>query len=221
MGYLPAVEIFGAFFNRVRGGWFDGADQNEGGYFLSRGKLINVIAFALMVWICSRSIIMGLASGLGMYVGQSFGVGRYIGAINGTERRPLEEVKFIDWLIYPLRPKGTPMFVANINDEQFYKYPSNRLIAWGLAGLSLRGFLWAMCIALPVLVFTTSNGENYFKPAMIFVITGSAMGIIYASALHAFRYHPLVKNGDGVGWQAGEFYFGAILWGSFTVNFLQ
>ena len=218
---LPLQMLCGAAANRIRGGWFDGATAQEGGAFLAYGKAINVFLFAAMVWACTGSVLLAVMCGVGMYGGQSFGWGRYVGALGGWEDKELREVAAIDVLIRWMRPKAQPMFVANPNEEQRYHYDNaGWLMAWGFAGLCLRGAVWGLCLAVPMMIYGLTQGQNNLAPALTVIAVGASMGLVYATAIHTYKNHPLAINPRGLGWQAGELYFGAILWGGFVASFL-
>jgi len=220
MSYIPALELYGAFFNRTRGGWLKDGSNGEGTAILKHGKAINAVAFALIAWMCTDSFVIGFLSGAGMFAGQSLGWGRYIGALGGWEDEELREVGFIDAVIAWLRPTGTPMFVANPGEPQRYRYADiRRLMAWGFAGLTLRGLVWAVCLALPISAYMIYNGQNPTGAVAAVLFVGACMGLVYGSAIHTYKYHPLAQNPRGLGWQGGEFYFGALIYGVYGLVF--
>lgn len=217
----PVAEIFGAYFNNVRGDNApEGADVRP---YRFMGRMINVVAFGLFLFASTYTYgaglaaLFGFASALGMWAGQAPGWGRYIGALAGTEKEPLEEVKWIDRMIAPLHPDNVPNSRLG---------PIGQMMAWGFAGCTLRGTWWGVCLSLPVTVLylcgLTPWIEGDFSTGVAWmIITASAFGIVYGVVIHTYKHHPLfAANPIGKSWGASEPYFGALIWGAFAVAFL-
>lgn len=141
-------------------------------------RILNALAFGLAVWAIITPLY-GLAALVAMLVGQAPGWGRYIGALGGWEKKKLEEWKPVDFLIKPLR---------------------SNIVAWGFAGMTLRGGFWGGCIALVA--------SSWFP-----LLAGLTMGACYYATIEACRALK-TKNPNGDGWEWGEVVFGCILWGS-------
>lgn len=133
------------------------------------GGTINAVAFGISVW-CVTGSALGLPL---MLVGQALGWGRYIGATFGRETKPLEEVRIIDLCITWAKGNQT---------------------LWGLLGLTLRGFIWGICLA-PINIYA--------------VLGGATMGLCYLTA----KYFPTKYK-----WELGEIVFGGVLWYSVFYN---
>lgn len=197
------LAIFGAIFNRVRGGWI----------LSSNGGALNALAFGILVGGITGDWLAILAAALGMFAGQSFGWGRYIGASCGYEKMQLKEVWFIDALIAWLRPEPTGWLTRNYGDKSMwhYQYPTLRLRIWGIVGLSLRGLVWTTCLGVSI---------AYWAPASFWwpvVFSGLSMGLVYPIA-REIAVALKTQNPNGDGWELGEFIFGAILWVSVLIQ---
>lgn len=143
----------------------------RGGWLLSEyNRTVNALVFGVAVGLLTLNPLTGFLASLAMFTGQSLGWGRYIGAVGDWESRELKEVAFIDFFITPFK--------------------DNRVL-WGFLGLTLRGLVWGICIALPVFSWAP-------------VIAGLAMGVVYFITTRVSEY----------GWELGEIIFGGILWGS-------
>jgi hypothetical protein len=151
------------------------SNRIRGGALLNGGNdTFNSLIFGLLLGLFSMNVILGVLAAVGMHLGSSFGWGRYIGATAGWEKEKLEEVWFIDFLIKPFK---------------------NNMRTWGFLGLSLRGFVWGLCL-VPCILFAKGNLVFLLVPA-------SLMGLCYLITTKLQGPH---------GWESGEILYGAVLW---------
>lgn len=227
---IPPYAFAGAIANRLRGGWLKHGltvqqEEDLPLYDYRRhGRAINIAVFGVFAWLASGNALLGIMSALGMWGGQSLGWGRYIGAIAGTEKEKLEEVRFIDAIIRPFHPD-------NVQNKRLTA--DQQMFVWGFMGLTLRGLVWAMALAAaPISVYAMRDVLGRISPAfvldinpqavIVFMATGATMALIYSVVLHTWKRNPLAaRNPIGIGWEAAELYYGAVLWGAYAVAFLQ
>lgn len=149
------------------------------GFYGGAGKIANDIIYGFVIFFLTFSYPIALISIPAMSAGRSFGWGDYIGALFGYRKTKLKEVVFIDFLIKPL---------------------INFSIVWGFIGLSLRGLVWSLFLALPLYFYIGSN-------AQFLALVGLSMGVTY-------KLCRMLVNDDSKAWALGERVFGSILWGT-------
>lgn len=218
---VAPFQLLGAYFNNVRGD--NAAKDADVRPYRLMGRTLNFVIFGLLVFIASYpygvalAALFGFVSALGMWAGQAPGWGRYIGALAGTEKEPLVEVKLIDAMIAPLRPDNVPNSRLG---------PVGQMMAWGFAGATLRGTWWGIALTIPATVLYLLGLLPWIKAdfatsAAWMILTASAFGIVYGVVIHTYKHHPVfAANPIGKSWGASEPYFGALLWGAFAVAFL-
>ena len=132
-----AMGLIFALGNALRGGWGS----------IPFGKGIYIAAHVVMLFIAC-GLPMAIAAGVGARIGAAFGWGQYIGTyLNGKYEtgKPEPEVGFIDWLIQPL--SGSP-------------------IKYALAGMAMRGLLWAACSFLVLFLTWAALSVVHFNMAL-------------------------------------------------------
>lgn len=164
-------SLAGGLSNRVRGG----AILHHGG-----NDSFNSILFGLLFGILVGSVPQGLLAALCMHLGASFGWGVYIGAVGGWEKNELKEVNFIDFIIRPFR---------------------KNMKLWGFLGLSLRGLLWGLFLAVSLAIDGVCPVPT--------LILSSLMGTCY---------YITTKLQGQKGWETGEILYGTILWASVFIS---
>lgn len=215
----PPMELLGAFSNATRG---DNATDPNARPVRRLGRAVNIALFVGFLFASQYpygagiAALWALACGVGMWAGQQPGWGRYIGAITGEEKKELREVPVIDAMIAPLHPDNVAHPVLGKKAQ---------IIMWGLAGGTLRGAWWGLCLAVFPLAFyiagLTPWAPQTYSGAAWLLVTASTFGLVYGVVIHTFKHHPLyAANPIGKSWEAAELYFGALLWGAFAVAFL-
>jgi hypothetical protein len=169
--YAILFGCIGAIANRIRGGGL-----------VKQGNT----AIFLTVWFSAAMFIFTTAGSnpwpipdyvtaflfiLGIYIGETFGWGRYFGAMKDPISKfkspaDYDEVKLIDWVIKGLVPSKTK------DSERDYKLKTR---LWGFTGMSLRGLLWKVFPAIPLM-------------SIIPLIVGLTMGTVYYISRKA-EYH--------------------------------
>jgi hypothetical protein len=99
---------------------------------------------------------------------------------------------------------------APIADNVFF-YLIKKPVLAGWAALSVRGFMWTICISSS-LVILESIGINTPSAGFLIAPVGLLMGSCYLISMEICQRIPFMIRGNG--WQIGEYVFGAVLWGS-------
>lgn len=176
--------ILGAFINAYRGGQFG-----------KNGKFINASTFGFCSALASGFQPAFAAQALMMRVGSSWGWGAYISAIAGrhTDLGKLTEQAFIDRMI-----------------RKYHSLEKQR--KWGFYGLTIRGLVWGICLAIVPAVL------GYYATAVSQVVAGASMGYIYRAVI-AWGDRP--HNDEGLvldrTWALSEWAYGAVLWVSLDI----
>lgn len=191
------ISLLGAFVNRIRGGWATDIARKYK-WIGSKEEIPNVKAFNDIVYALVFSLVVGLKLQysdlavllilfLSMWAGRSMGWGGYISAMIDKEiDHNRDDVLLLDkWF----RGKDEPV-----------------LSGW--AALSLRGFMWTLCLYLGFLGIDYLGYElssSFYYTSLL----GLSMGTCYLVCI--LIAEKLTFRGNG--WQWGELLFGAILWG--------
>lgn len=178
--------IIGAVFNRIRGGLINlywpafkgiGKHVNDAAFGLFCGAVLyglDITAWSSTTW---NDVAWYTTA---MWAGRSLGWGEYIGAMIDKKIHSGDEVDFIDAAI---------------------KKYTDRPVLWGFLGLTLRGGLWGMFIAL-------------VAHSIIPALAGSLMGCVYFCTIKIADLQDGKADtvGANKGWGYGEYVFGGILW---------
>jgi len=204
------IYILGAIMNHVRGGFltvlvteyyymrkyndtYEVAVVKAEKIFKSLGKNLNDFVYALTfsiylsVPVSWKGSLIFIIYFLAMRAGRSFGWGGYITSmIKKKVPHDRDDVKILDkWF------RG--------NDEP---------VLSGWAALSFRGLMWTSLLYLGFLL-STLLGMDFPSTYHYIPLVGLSMGSIY---LLSMKLGELITT-RGNGWQFGELYFGAALWG--------
>jgi hypothetical protein len=208
---LIFISLLGAVLNKIRGGTLTDISENlllKWGYepvdalTLSKTyvkpftKQLHAIVFGLLfaASICSEfSLQYALCAILlyaGMIAGASFGWGGYMtSAIDRKIDHNQDDVLLLDkWF------RG--------NDEP---------VLSGWAALTVRGFMWTLCISTSLAMIHLLVLELPIRPFYI-TFVGFSMGSVYLLSMEICQRIPGKVRGNG--WQVGELAFGAVIWGS-------
>lgn len=170
--------IIGALSNALRGAQWKAFVPDK--YHWINSDLINSIIYMYTVYYLTGNEYVSAASFMAMWLGASTGWGDYIGALGGWRKEDLQEWKPIDLLIAPLK--------------RFPRW-------WGFAGLTLRGALWGLILAIP-----------FGFSGLPFIYMGATMGLCYFAAIEYAKSRIPEGNWTGMGWGLSEILFGGVLW---------
>jgi len=201
------IALLGALMNRIRGGMLSGSYIAQ----CIGSTNIFLVLTAISLLACGRGILLTMVILIGVFFGEMLGWGRYIGALGGWEKKPPNEVKFIDEMLddFGLTPK-----YKNLNQHAVKYEDIKALKLWGFVGLSIRGAFWGLCITTSIifmLLITHIFGFNMHIPWTLFILPttfGCLMGVCYyATIMFSKRFLADARKG----WPLGEYVFGGLL----------
>ncbi len=171
-------RIIGMIMNAIRGAQWKAFVPEK--YHWINSDLINSTIYMATVYYLTNDIYTSMASFVAMWLGAMMGWGDYIGALGSWRKDDLQENKYIDPLI-----------------KWLLKYPR----WWGFAGLTLRGAIWGLCLAIP-----------FGFAGLPFIYMGATMGLCYFAAIEYAKSRIPEGNWAGMGWGLGEIFYGYALW---------
>lgn len=179
--------LIGAFSNAFRGGQFKTKTSPD---------IVNAIIFGLCSVAASFQPFFFLQSTL-MFLGSSWGWGAYITAIGKglTALNQMIEQPFIDRFITRW---------CTLDKQQ----------TWGFWGLTIRGLIWGICLAIMPAIL------QYWYSAAAFILAGLSMGLVYKATINwgLKRDAPIIL---GNGWACSEWAFGAVLFTPLDIMLLE